>query len=227
MFKYLLPYDVFERHKKIGTYIKRNETVVDVGGELNHLAQFCLPGKIVVANLTSGDVIITKDALPFKKKSFDVACAIDVLEHIPKKNRKKFIERLVNIASKKVVLSFPVGTIRHRIYEKETQDWLIQKGINVSYLKEHIRYGLPEKSEIEKLVEGYRYEITYAGNITLNMILLRIFLLDPKIKYLRRIIYSIKIIFNFLTNEILYLILIDKEYSESVNRAYLIIKTVR
>ena len=227
MFKYLLPYDVFERHKKVGSLISQEDTVVDIGGELNHLSQFCSPKKIVVANLASGDVIITKGALPFKKKSFDVACAIDVLEHIPKIDRKKFIENLINISSKKAILSFPIATTRHNQYERETLDWLKKIGKDVNYLEEHIKFGLPEKTEIEELTESLSVSLTYSGDITLNKIMFRIFMFDPKIKYLRRIIYFIKKIFNFFSNEILYLILSDKNYSESVNRAYLIIKTVR
>jgi len=85
MYKRFLPYDIYERHKKIGHIIGKGKSVVDVGGELEHLSQFCKPSKIIVANLTKGDVIISKDKLPFKNKSFDIACAIDVLEHIPKK----------------------------------------------------------------------------------------------------------------------------------------------
>ena len=128
MYKLFLPYDVFERHKKVGSMIDSDQTVVDIGGELNHLSQFCSPKKIIVANLSSGDIIISEDKLPFKRKSFDVVCAIDVIEHIPKKNRKIFLENLLEIASQKVILSFPIGTKRHIAYEKEIQTWLMKKG---------------------------------------------------------------------------------------------------
>ena len=57
-FKLFLPYDVYERHRKVGSFIKENESVIDVGGELNHLSQFCSAKKIIVANFASRDVII-------------------------------------------------------------------------------------------------------------------------------------------------------------------------
>ncbi|OGD90907.1 hypothetical protein A3A54_00920 [Candidatus Curtissbacteria bacterium RIFCSPLOWO2_01_FULL_39_62] len=227
MYKLFLPYDVFERHKKVGSMIDSDQTVVDIGGELNHLSQFCSPKKIIVANLSSGDIIISEDKLPFKRKSFDVVCAIDVIEHIPKKNRKIFLENLLEIASQKVILSFPIGTKRHIAYEKEIQTWLMKKGEKVDYLEEHIKFSLPKKREIETALESENSKLTYAGNISINRILFKIYMFDPRVKFFRKIIYSLKKIFNFLTNGILYLILIDKDYSESVNRAYVIIKTIR
>ena len=59
--KYFLPYDIYERHKFVGSLIENGQTVVDIGGELNLLSQFCRPAEIIVANLTSGDIIIKKN----------------------------------------------------------------------------------------------------------------------------------------------------------------------
>ncbi len=114
MNKLFLPYDISERHKKIASFIERNDTVVDIGGELNHLSQFIKPKKLIIANLKTGDVIISKSKLPFADSSFAVVCAIDVLEHIPKIKREQFIKSLITVASKKVVSSFPKGTSRHK-----------------------------------------------------------------------------------------------------------------
>ena len=223
-FKLFLPYDVYERHRKVGGFIKENESVIDVGGELNHLSQFCHAKKIVVANLASGDVIIKKDRLPFGKNSFDVVCAIDVLEHIPKKERKDFIKRLVNVASKRIILSFPIGTKKHIQYEKKIQNWLSHIGQNVTYLQEHIKFGLPSVSDIAMLTKGQNCQVFYSGNIAINKYLFMLFILDLKIKLVRRVVYFIKLIFNFLTNPILYFFLSQRLFSESVNRAYLVIK---
>lgn len=234
MNKWFLPYDVFERHRKAGSLIESSDTVADIGGELNHLGQFCSYRKIVVANLQSGDVIIKKDKLPFGKNSFDVVCAIDVLEHIPKSKRGDFIARLFEVSSKRVILSFPIGGKKHIEYEKETLKWLKNKGVDVFYLEEHIKNGLPTFDEIEELAKdyirlahvisyNYQYKIFYSGNLTINKYLFRIFMFDPNIKYIRKLIYHLKLIFNFLTNNFFYYLLADKNYSDSVNRAYLII----
>ncbi len=224
MYKYFLPYDVFERHKKVGSYIKKNDSVVDIGGELNHLSQFCAPKKIIVANLKSGDVIISKGKLPFKKASFDSVCSIDVIEHMPRPQRSSFIKKLMNIASKQVILSFPVGTSQHVIYEKKIQKLLENNGLNINYLNEHIRYGLPTLDDIKNLARDYDSKVIYAGDLKVSRLLINIYLFDPKIKIIRKVVYHLKKLFNLITNELFYAILADRVYSESINRAYVIIR---
>ncbi|OGD92751.1 hypothetical protein A2697_01145 [Candidatus Curtissbacteria bacterium RIFCSPHIGHO2_01_FULL_41_44] len=226
--KNLLFYDTYERHRKIASFIKSRETVLDVGGELNLLSKFCNPKKIVVANIArsieESDVIIKKDKLPFASNSFDTVCAIDVLEHLPKNDRSKFIKNLLAVASKKVIISFPVGTIRHNQYEKETRDWLLNLGEDITYLNEHIKYSLPTVSEIQTIMHGFHARLFYSGNIMINKLLFRFLMFDPKIKFLRKIIYCLKLIFNFVTNPLLYLFLSNKGFSDSVNRAYLVVE---
>src|SRR3989344_4520174 len=223
-FKLFLPYDVYERHRKVGGRIVTNESVIDVGGELNHLSQFCHASQIVVANLTSGGGIIKKERLPFEKNSFDVVCAIDVLEHIPKKERKDFIKRLVNVASERTILSFPIGTKKHIQYEKEIQNWLLKSSRNIKYLQEHTKFGLPSISDITMFTKDQNCHVFYSGNITINKYLFMLFILDLKIRLIRRVVYFTKLIFNFLTNPILYFFLSQRSFSESVNRAYLILE---
>ena len=224
MYKRFLPYDVYERHKKIGSYINNGKSIIDIGGELEHLSQFCHPNKIVVANLTSGDVIISEDKLPFENNSFDIACAIDVLEHIQKKERKSFIDNLVKVAREKVVLSFPIYSKSHDSDEKETIDWLKKKGESVKYLEEHVKYGLPTTNEIKNITQNMDIEMTYSGNLKLNKIIFKIFMFDPKIKIIRKSIFFIKKLYYLISNDIVYLILGDKKLSNQVNRAYLTIK---
>ncbi len=225
--KRFLFYDVYERHKKIGSFIKSGETVLDVGGAANHLSQFAKPRKIVTANLSgmeSSDMIIPGDKLPFKDDSFDVVCSIDVLEHIPQNQRAQFIKELKRVAKKRIILSFPIGTPEHEAYERQTQKWLESKKKNVTYLKEHIRFHLPKEDEILKLTKNQKMAIVYSGDINVNKFLFRLFMFDPEIKFVRKIIYWAKLAFNFATNQFFYLFLSNKKYSSLVNRAYLIIE---
>lgn len=203
--------------------IKDSDDVLDVGGELNHLSQFCKPKKIIVANLNTGDVIIKGNKLPFKNNSYSVVCAIDVLEHINKKNRKMFIKELIRVAAERVVLSFPIGTQKHIRYEKELEKQLESKGQNVLYLKEHIKFGLPKNEEIEELFENNKGSIKYSGQLFINKILFNIFMFDPKVKFLRKVIYFSKNLFNLITNPIFYLFLSNINFSENAVRAYILI----
>ncbi len=223
MNKAFLPYDVYERHKKVAGIISSNDTLLDVGGELNHLSQFAKKAKITVANLSTGDVIIKKNKLPFKEKSFKNVCSIDVLEHIPKSKRQKFIIDLVKISQSKIVLSFPIGTQKHVIHEQKMQKYLKSKKLDVTYLDEHIKNGLPTKEEIENLTKNYKVEITYSGNIRASQYLFKLFLFDPKIKIIRKLVYFLKLVFNAASNPIIYRLISNRKYSENVNRAYLII----
>lgn len=224
MNKYLLAYDVYERHRKVASLIGKHDTVLDVGGELNHLSLFCTPKKLVVANLESGDVIIKKKKLPFSKGSFDIVTSIDVLEHIPKKDRKGFIDQLLSIASKKVILSFPIGTKEHIQYEKELKKTLKIKGEHVKYLLEHVKHGLPTREEVLSLTKGKSRKISFSGNLNASKYLFKLFVFDPKIPIVRKTIYFLKKIFYLLTNELIYQLLIDKKYSAKINRVYVVMK---
>ncbi len=219
-----LAYDIYERHKKVGSLITKKDNVLDVGGELNHLSLFCNPKKIVVANINTGDVIIKGSKLPFKNNSFSTVCAIDVLEHIPSGKRNGFIEELIRVSSKNIILSFPIGTEKHINYEKKIEKWLSEKRQNISYLKEHIKYGLPRKKEIEHILKNKNFVLKYAGKLSINKLLFQVFMFDPKIKYLRKVIFYLKNIFYFLSNPFLYLLLSNVKYSENVVRAYVLIR---
>lgn len=222
--KFFLPYDVYERHRKVGELILPNETVLDVGGELNHLRQFCRPKKLVVANINTGNVIIKPGKLPFKDNSFDVVCAIDVLEHILKEKRSNFIKNLIKVASQKVILSFPIGTRRHLEYEKEIYRELKKRGIKVDYLEEHLKFKLPTIDEVSKLFANLDKKIIYSGNLKINKSLFKIFLFDPKLTFIRKIVYFLKKIFNLLTNWLFYILLMDRPFSPSINRIYIAIQ---
>lgn len=229
MNKNLLPYDIYERHKKVGSLINIDESILDVGGQLNMLSQFCHPSKIVVANLKNSDelsniTVSNGPNLPFKNSSFSTVCAIDVLEHIPKTNRERFIYDLIRVSFDKVIISFPIGTKRHIVYEKETLIWLQSAGRDIKYLKEHVSLGLPTRQEISKITLNLNKRLFYSGNLTLNKLLFRIFIFDPNIPLIRKPIYYLKLVMNLFTNPIIYLLLSRKSYHENVVRAYLIIK---
>lgn len=223
-----LPYDVYERHRKVGNLLAPGESVLDVGGQLGYLAQFSRVSKIVVANLASSveqsDVVVKGNKLPFGNNSFWTVVAIDVLEHIPKVDRAQFIKEVVRVAQDSVILSFPIGTPKHIVYEKQLMTELAKKGEDQTYLKEHVKYGLPTPGEIAKLTRSFDAKLTYSGNLRVAAILFKIHLFDPKLPLIRKFVYCAKLLFNFVTNPPLYLLLSNKIFSHNVVRAYLVIE---
>lgn len=222
------PYDIYERHKKVGELIGKVKTVLDVGGQLKLLSFFCNAEKITVANLTGSqeqsDVIIKGNKLPFAANSFQVVCAIDVLEHIPSDERKVFTKDLLRVAGEKVIISFPIGTSQHIEYEKKLQKDLEKNGVDITYLKEHVKYGLPNLDEVKNITKGLKSKKFFSGNINVNKTLFKLFIFDPKIKYIRKTLYLLKLAFNFVSNPILFEFLSNKKYSQTVNRIYLVIE---
>ncbi|MBI3282586.1 class I SAM-dependent methyltransferase [Candidatus Curtissbacteria bacterium] len=222
-----LPYDIYERHRKVGSQISPTDTVLDVGGSLNQLAKFTRGAKITVANLKGSqeksDIPVEKGKLPFKNGSFTVVCAIDVLEHIRKSEREFFVKDLVRVSSQKVILSFPIGSTSHRKYEKQIAGWLKERGQDVTYLEEHISFHLPTKEEAQGFIKGQKGEISYSGNLNVNRLLFKIHMTSLEGK-IGKVVYFAKLIFNFFTNPVLYAMLSEKELSKNVVRAYLVIR---
>ncbi|MDI6856551.1 MAG: class I SAM-dependent methyltransferase, partial [Candidatus Thermoplasmatota archaeon] len=57
--------------------------------------------------------------IEFKQKSFDAVVAIDVLEHLTKKEGHALIERMENWAKKKVIIFTPNNYVEQEEYEKD------------------------------------------------------------------------------------------------------------
>lgn len=51
--------------------------------------------------------------MKFSPKSFDIVLALQVIEHLPKKDSLKFIRSLEKIARKQVIISTPIGEMYH------------------------------------------------------------------------------------------------------------------
>lgn len=51
--------------------------------------------------------------MKFKSKTFDVVLASQIIEHLPKKDTKKFIKDLERIARKQVIIATPIGEMYH------------------------------------------------------------------------------------------------------------------
>lgn len=218
----LLPFDVYERHKIIAENISIEETVLDVGGGLDALGQF-IKNKIVVSNLKSGDVKADGRYLPFKDNSFDIVTSIDVLEHVPPEDRGKFINECLRAASKKVIISTPLGNKGHIQAEKELLDFLKKKGFKSVYLEEHVKRGLPTLKELKSYSAGLVFRLFWTGNYHLNIFLTKMNVTSLKNPKLNKIFYLGKRLFGLILN-LFYFPFIKLSSAKTANRVYLFIE---
>ncbi len=165
MRKYLMGRDTFDRHKclsylLIDSHISR---VLDVGGE-GALSGFLKDKRVVSVNIFSGTVMATGMELPFRDGSCEAVVSADTREHIPKAKRHPFIDEMLRVASRRVVICAPLGTeghIEHEkyIYEKSKLDEASRK-----YLAEHIGFGLPTPEELLSMAARYNAVLYYHGD---------------------------------------------------------------
>lgn len=222
--KYFLPPDVFERHKYIGDLIFDGATILDVGGSISRLTSYCNPKSITTADVKEPvDILYDGKKIPVDDTSYDVVTSIDVLEHVPVKQREEFVGELVRIARKRVIISAPYGSPEHSAYEKKILAYFSAKGIKMPYLAEHVEIGLPTPELLESFEKKYDGTLKYSGDIFTTDKLMKIHNFEVKNPFMNVCVYFLKLGFNALFNTFYYPFLINRKKSPFINRFYLII----
>lgn len=143
-----LLFDRYQRFRCVAERIEdmalgENLKILDVGSHDAAFGDF-LPGHRV----RPYDQKITRDEfLPFKDDFFDVAVAIDVLEHVATQDRRTFLGELERVSASAMIVSFPTpqaAPVEAYLYKYTKNPWL----------KEHMEQGLPDPEEIEALLTG-------------------------------------------------------------------------
>lgn len=117
----------------------------------------------------------TGTTIPFAPNSFDAVISIDMLEHIPKIDREKVIAQMLRIGRKLICIGVPCGEAAQTQDEQLKMDYKKRHGRDFLFLTEQIEYGVPEKSEIIKLIQekaqqlGKHISIRTQGNINLKL----------------------------------------------------------
>ena len=223
-YKYLLPPDIYERHKFISRFIKSDKNILDVGGSMSKLGGFTNNCKITTVDVVKpADIIYDGKKIPVEDKSYEVITSIDVLEHIAKVDRADFVKELHRVSKDTIIISAPLGTAFHSEYEKKTLEYYQEKGIKLPFLEEHVKIGLPTPEEVKELKEKYNGKVYYSGDVRLTEKLFRIHAYENKNKYLNYIFFLMKLCFNLFMNLIIYHFSINKNQSEYTNRFYLVI----
>jgi hypothetical protein len=172
--RYLYGMDSLERHRAMAAVIREalpaNSTLLDVGGETNircnHLGRFLSGYPISTVNVTrASDVSYEGDRLPFPDKSFDAVVSLDTAEHVPRKDRQKWIQDFFRVAKQRVIICAPLGTEYQSGVDKELNDMFREMfGKEHHYLSEHVACTLPDLAEIKEWVGTRKHKLFFDGD---------------------------------------------------------------
>lgn len=135
--------------------------LLDVGGKKGLLAEF--PGfKPTIIDIEASDEpnFVQGDALnmPFKDGEFAFSVSCDVLEHIPGKDRERFLLEMLRVSSKGVIICAPFDNPGNGELEQKMNDYYAHlTGQQHRWLREHIDNGLPSEKEVEKTLKKHGY----------------------------------------------------------------------
>ena len=181
--------------KKTYTDKKISVQILDVGGGSEYMQQQ-LDTLNISYELTVLDILpkpanmkakyIQGDAtnMPFENNEYDIVISTDVLEHIPTKSKKKFVEECVRVSSDLFILAAPFNTPGVDEAEVVVNEFNIKLfGTPQNWLEEHLRLGKPNLSLVrEVLNEKKIYYIDFGTqNITTWLLNTHLNLIDAKL----------------------------------------------
>ena len=131
-------------------------TLLDVGsGPVSLTEAFVSPRfEIVRADVSQFDdpsivLLHPGEPLPFEDAAFDVAVAIEVLEHVPPAQRPSLIRELQRVSRQATIVCCPIDA--PEIVDAERQFSAYAKAVSgrdVDFLVEHREHGLPNAAEV-------------------------------------------------------------------------------
>lgn len=135
-------------------------------------------------------------------EEFDLAISLDVLEHIPRRKRRKFLKELYRIGKHGCILSSPFDKEWNtKLFEKLANEYYkIIYGKDYTWLKEHIKKGIPLLEETLRILGGFNKNVQVFPNAYL-----------PHWQFM----INIQTVFNSNTLASNYLTLINKFYNEN------------
>lgn len=170
-----LLFDQYSRYRACADLLTRmgaNETtrVLDVGSGVD-----CLLGRFLPhVNLTYVDPLLVhvpnragnQRAIPLSQiddglGQFDFVVSIDVFEHIPPEERGAFIETMVKMAARAVVLAFPNCDEPHprRVDQAINANYRHAFGREYPWLAEHNEYGLPSVGAVRAQLQAAGFNV--------------------------------------------------------------------
>ncbi|HSR52681.1 MAG TPA: methyltransferase domain-containing protein, partial [Acidobacteriota bacterium] len=159
-----LPFDLYQRYRMAAdaARVLEPDTLLDMGGYIGdadgHLAvaaDFFAPGpsrqtpQVLTCDerlcdhpdhLSSGDPLL-------QGATFDMVVCLDVLEHVPPDRRSDFLDRLLQLAGRWIVLAGPFASPQVEEAEEALRSRLMAAR---RFLQEHAQYGLPELEPVSR-----------------------------------------------------------------------------
>jgi hypothetical protein len=165
-------FDYSGRYRLIGEILKRYyadhpkdlKNVLDVGGLGGFLGRI-VDAKVVIYDNeaeeggaeTKGDGSNMK---AIKDGQFSAVVTSDTLEHIPKPDRKKFVNELIRASDDLVILCAPFGDHGAAEAEKAVQKTYQHfSGHEHRWLAEHKQFGLPKEAEIVQYFKAQKLSV--------------------------------------------------------------------
>jgi SAM-dependent methyltransferase len=144
--------------------------VLDVGGGSGALAAFLRDyAYFLVEPSVNG---ISGTSLPFQDQAFDVIVACHVLEHIPIKDRERFLDNLLAKARQSVVLLNPFEVPGSRVSERLQ---LIVRLTGAPWASEHLKCTLPRLEFVENYARSRGLGCSVSPNGTMATSLAMVF----------------------------------------------------
>ena len=174
-----LPFDQYQRYRLVSDLLGELRgqgpalSVLDVGGRTALLRKFLASDRITLVDLEASDeqglVLGDGAALPFAEGAFDVVCAFDTLEHVPKQDRPAFVRECRRVCKRWVVLAGPYQASQVQEAERLLVRFLADKlDVRHRYLEEHRARGLPSRPRTERLLKSLGGEVTSIGHANLE-----------------------------------------------------------
>jgi hypothetical protein len=178
-----LPFDQYSRQylvrelidKAIRPKPKQQLSIIDLGGHKGKTQEFLPSDKVTILDVFDEEYegYVKGDAtrMTFADKSFDIACSFDVFEHIPRQKRQDFLSEALRVSRLGVFVAMPVDGAQEAVSKAEKTLNSVHRvlyGTDHQWLKEHIDYRIPNKKEVESLLDqiGTHYVSLGSNQIT-------------------------------------------------------------
>ena len=126
--------------------------------------------KLQKLNIYDGLIVTKLPYLPFRKKTFDITLACEILEHLEKRDGLNLLTHLEEITKKRIIIStplrYPQDAIRNNPYEAHTTEWSLLELKQLGYQVQRIT----TLDRILALVDKFKSVIRNFGKSTIYLI---------------------------------------------------------